>query len=626
MKTINLAILVLFLATVTLYSQFINTTSAVIFPHNSPGNVNTALDRSVRCLDFAPVDNGSSLDLILGENMSAFSNPRTWASYKLNDGSGNFTGSVFDFDSQDYVVDGWTARDIEFGQLRPGNPRKDIAVSRGGCVQIFHNNGQGGIQFGHVQAVAGQSNSVSWGYMQPGSFTVQDIVNAENNGIYIFYNDGQGNLNTSGYLVGGSPGFECRKVIAKYLRNPASNKQDIVTYSTIASPFSSRIRIYRNNGFQNITLLTEINYGTSSIQDFDLGDIDNDGDIDLVVLTSIGGAQRELRGYLNDGAGNISTSHVFSLPVVYTNGYYIKLGDMADPQLDGLPEVAICGYGGHIIILKNRGASNGYYSYPFGSNQEFTSSPGTLFERSAKDMVLADIQGNGGLGLGFCMGMPPNYPNATGVLVIHKSAFNPAPLAPSITSQEVLNARACIYFANNGEPDFAGYNVYLSINGGAWVKQNIDPITASNYTDYNYIISSGSGLGEPMDELNYCIKAVDTENNESGESNYAYFYTNCLQCDNPVSSNNKELEFKSSNYPNPFNPSTVISYTIPQSSLVMVKIYNSLGQEIKTLVNEFKQFGNYQTTFDASNLPSGMYFYRITAGNYSETKKIILVK
>jgi len=80
------------------------------------------------------------------------------------------------------------------------------------------------------------------------------------------------------------------------------------------------------------------------------------------------------------------------------------------------------------------------------------------------------------------------------------------------------------------------------------------------------------------------------------------------------------------NYPNPFNPTTVISYQLPVSSIVQLKIYNLLGQEIAILVNEEKLAGRYEVKFNSENLSSGTYFYKLTAGNFSETKKMILMK
>ena len=80
------------------------------------------------------------------------------------------------------------------------------------------------------------------------------------------------------------------------------------------------------------------------------------------------------------------------------------------------------------------------------------------------------------------------------------------------------------------------------------------------------------------------------------------------------------------NYPNPFNPSTRINYSIPQSENVTLIIFNVLGRQITTLVNQEKPAGNYTVEFNGSNLPSGVYFYQIQAGSFMETKKMLLLK
>jgi hypothetical protein len=82
----------------------------------------------------------------------------------------------------------------------------------------------------------------------------------------------------------------------------------------------------------------------------------------------------------------------------------------------------------------------------------------------------------------------------------------------------------------------------------------------------------------------------------------------------------------SQNYPNPFNPTTVIMYQLPVSSEVTLKVYDMLGKEITTLVNKHEDAGFHSAVFVASNLPSGIYFYRMQAGKYSETKKLTVLK
>lgn len=80
------------------------------------------------------------------------------------------------------------------------------------------------------------------------------------------------------------------------------------------------------------------------------------------------------------------------------------------------------------------------------------------------------------------------------------------------------------------------------------------------------------------------------------------------------------------NYPNPFNPNTVISWNVPFDSYQTLKVYDVLGNEVATLVNEYRTAGSYSINFNASNLSSGVYYYKLTAGNFTETKKMILMR
>jgi len=108
-------------------------------------------------------------------------------------------------------------------------------------------------------------------------------------------------------------------------------------------------------------------------------------------------------------------------------------------------------------------------------------------------------------------------------------------------------------------------------------------------------------------------------------------------CNAPVAVENEDdlgmpKEFSlSQNYPNPFNPSTKIRYTIPAvgtslMKFVQLKVYDVLGNEVTTLVNEEKPTGYYEVNFNASQLASGIYFYKIQAGSFVSTKKMILLR
>jgi len=144
---------------------------------------------------------------------------------------------------------------------------------------------------------------------------------------------------------------------------------------------------------------------------------------------------------------------------------------------------------------------------------------------------------------------------------------------------------------------------------------------------HHHIYLTGRGVGQNNTEANTTLSIFD-EGGTPGISPPIY---------NDIPENNipeENIENKSvpdkfllgQNYPNPFNPSTVISFAIPTQAFVTVKVYDILGREVKTLMNEIKPVGYYEINFNASDLPSGTYIYEIRAGNFVETKKMILLK
>ena len=82
----------------------------------------------------------------------------------------------------------------------------------------------------------------------------------------------------------------------------------------------------------------------------------------------------------------------------------------------------------------------------------------------------------------------------------------------------------------------------------------------------------------------------------------------------------------SQNYPNPFNPSTVIRYSLPYNTDVKLAVYNALGQRVAFLINEAQEAGYYRIVFENPSLSSGVYFYRLQAGDFVDTKKLLLLK
>ncbi|HEY3251758.1 MAG TPA: SBBP repeat-containing protein [Ignavibacteria bacterium] len=174
------------------------------------------------------------------------------------------------------------------------------------------------------------------------------------------------------------------------------------------------------------------------------------------------------------------------------------------------------------------------------------------------------------------------------------------------------------------------YNVYVTGRGGgfSWL-----------YPDYNTVKYSSAGI--QLWSMNYNAVRGDSPVDIVVDNNYNVYVTGWSTLNEqdiltikysqltgirPVS-NEIPMGFElQDNYPNPFNPATHLRFEIPELRFVNLKIFDALGKNITTLVNENLKPGRYEVTWDASNYTSGVYFYRLTADNYTDTKRMILIK
>lgn len=135
--------------------------------------------------------------------------------------------------------------------------------------------------------------------------------------------------------------------------------------------------------------------------------------------------------------------------------------------------------------------------------------------------------------------------------------------------------------------------------------------TTSEITNYHFF--------NDLSEFNYSVKLQYRL--KQIDYNGAFSYSEIVEVEIVP-----ENLYLSQNYPNPFNPSTIISFTLTKSTFVTLKIYNILGNEISALVNQVMPGGKHEIIFDANGVPSGVYLYTITAGDFVDTKKMILMK
>jgi hypothetical protein len=195
----------------------------------------------------------------------------------------------------------------------------------------------------------------------------------------------------------------------------------------------------------------------------------------------------------------------------------------------------------------------------------------------------------------------------------HIAATANSPLPVELTSF-TGNVKAGIVTLNwntSTEVGNFGFNVERSSNGQDW--QNIGFIQGAGNSNsvkkYSFVDNTAKAR-----KYSYRLKQVD--------NNGAYTYSQVIEVSNSV----QPTSFSVGNYPNPFNPSTIIRYALPVDAFVKITICNILGQTITTIVNQNMEQGVHEVSFNASNFTSGTYIYRIEAGSFTATKKMLLIK
>jgi hypothetical protein len=180
----------------------------------------------------------------------------------------------------------------------------------------------------------------------------------------------------------------------------------------------------------------------------------------------------------------------------------------------------------------------------------------------------------------------------------------------------------------------AGRDVRSTVVGGGWgVPQQVTNGTTSSggdvgakYTKLAHFAGNGGELHIIFTEWGVGERTDDDPNN----SDNIMWYVQGVSVSAPVSvdqvSDVPGNFALSQNYPNPFNPGTQMTFTLPQSGRTSMKVFNALGQEVATVFDEFRTAGTHTAQFNASNLPSGMYLYRLESGAYSASRTMILAK
>lgn len=183
------------------------------------------------------------------------------------------------------------------------------------------------------------------------------------------------------------------------------------------------------------------------------------------------------------------------------------------------------------------------------------------------------------------------------------------------------------YKLNSVEGDLFALTILMRKNGSPIGGGGIELGNAESYTLFNIPIEY---FDSQIPDSCYILGAIVNDSLDDDPHIGSQFYLDDLSFQGINAVDNKNTLIESfalyQNYPNPFNPVTTIRYQLPQASHLNLRIYNVLGQVIATLVDGVEQAGYKSVEWNAGNVPSGVFFYRLQAGNYIQTKKLILLK
>ena|SRR5690554_605764 len=362
---------------------------------------------------------------------------------------------------------------------------------------------------------------------------------------------------------------------------------------------------FNNNGALNTLPGWTVGH-TQSQKGIAFADFDKDGFMDI----AISGSNVQTVVYKNNNG--TFTGPVWSSNSPGTSAQELIAGDL---DHDGYPELAVVHFGNRRVeIFKNRNGvldSAATWVYIAGS--------------SATAISFGDMNGDGSLDLAVGTARSP--------VVVFLNTSPPVPVELKSFSAFVENRNVKLIWSTASEINNSGFEIQRSSKDGKWKMEDGKFIRQSFNKEGWEVIGFVEGKGTTTEQQFYTY--ID-ENLPAGKYKYrlkqidfdgTFEYSNVIEAEI-----NQPLEFSlSQNYPNPFNPVTKIKYTIPQEERperknVILKVYDVLGNEIATLVNEEQAPGIYEIEFDGSSLSSGTYFYHLKMGELSETKKLMLVK
>jgi hypothetical protein len=450
-----------------------------------------------------------------------------------------------------------------------------------------------------------------------------DIITSSDDGvatdISVLLNNGDGTF--ANYFTISRPSPNKGGAHAK-LRDMNGNGYPDVVFVSPSNNLSYQAFIAFNNTNGGFGAPVTLPVGSCGWGDVDAVDIDNDGDLDIVITEflacpSISESGKRLYFLKNNGDGTFQPPYV---KVIGSNPRSFTIGDF---NQDGNIDLATAHYGPYgyrNFIQIHLGDGTGNFTAPVTKIVGY--GPHSIITADFNNDGILDIAtgntGTDGIGVETMSVLLGNGDGTFQEAVTYDAPYSSLLLGNSgIAAADIdHDGDLDILLANQPGGDLSVY-----INDGFGNFQHLYRVgTGYRPSGIAYKDFTGDGI---KDVAVICSPAT---------SGIAINYVNILEgigtlvSINDLNANIPEQYELSQNYPNPFNPVTTINFSVPKESFVSIIVYDILGQKVAELVNEFVQAGVHKTSFNVTNFSTGVYFYRLKAGSFVSTKKMILMK
>ena len=329
-----------------------------------------------------------------------------------------------------------------------------------------------------------------------------------------------------------------------------------------------------------------------------IADLNGNGKPDLVVTNQYDLTASVLLNTTKTG----DTTATFSAKTDFNTGggpISVAIGDMNG---DGKPDIVSGNYSSNSVSVLLNTTTTGASTASFSDKTDFTTGA------NPRGIAIADLNGDGKLDI-----VSANYLSAPPSMSVLFNTTSSVPVELTTFTAALNNGSVELNWKTATETNNYGFEIQKSqTQNHNWTKIGFVKGAGNSTSPLAYYFVDNT---VPYGSYAYRLKQIDI----TGE----YKYSSVVEVNVGQAPNDFSL---SQNYPNPFNPSTVIKYSIPQNGFVSIKVFNLIGLEVATLVNQEQKSGIYMVNFDASKLASGVYMYRIQAGGFSLSKKMTILK